>query len=226
MEQPLVVRPPKLSFTRPVNLVRLATEIMAVPGTQTQITHPLTGTSMRSLVRIAMTESADGVSVDWDDDSPISQAAIGAIKAVVAAHDASPDLPPVVFSDEIPVDSGVVRTVGVAPSVILRRTLPPATGFVVELVVIGVDAASFAARVQHARFSVKRQNAGALVVGAPAIDPPQADPATTSWSISGAAQGNDVIISVSGAANRTVDWTARGSVVRFAPGGLPANGTP
>jgi hypothetical protein len=129
-----------------------------------------------------------------------------------------PDPPPILFGT-VTAFSGMVRTTDATPTEIYRVTLAPQTGYAGEVTVIGVDGANGAVKVLRASFAFKRLNAGAMNVGAPVVVAQHADAAATGWGIAPSVSGNDIVLSVTGASGRTIDWAADGMVESFAPGG-------
>jgi hypothetical protein len=136
---------------------------------------------------------------------------------VVAAHVPAPRV--VEFSDDAPLEA-LARTTDATATQIIRVTLDAQSGYTGQVNVIGVDGGNGAVRVIRASFAIKRLNAGALAVGAPVVLASHGDAAAASWTVSMSVVGNDAIVSVTGAAGRTIDWLCRGQMMRFAPGGL------
>lgn len=130
--------------------------------------------------------------------------------------------PPVIqYSLDRPLE-GKVRTTDAAPTEIYRRTLTATTGYAFVARLIGVDAGNGAVRVIHASVAAKRLNAAALLIGTPVVYANHADAAAATWGgVSVNVSGNDVVVLVAGVAGRSIDWNLTGTVVVFAPGGLP-----
>ena len=111
-----------------------------------------------------------------------------------------------------------VRTTDGAATELLRRTLAPLTGYVARFELIAVDAGNGAVKVVFATVAAKRLGAGALMVGTPTVLSNHADPAASAWAVAASASSNDFVITVTGAAGRTIDWLLYGSVTSFTPG--------
>lgn len=137
--------------------------------------------------------------------------------AVVAAH--VPPLPVVGYAGSAEV-SARVRTTDATPLTVFRATLPTNTGYRAKLYVLAVDAGNGAVRSIEASIVAKRLGAGAVLVGAPVVIANHQDAAASTWAIAAAVSGNDVVVTATGAAGRTIDWLLTGSAIRFGPGGL------
>lgn len=110
-----------------------------------------------------------------------------------------------------------VRTTDATITELLRKTLAPLTGYVARFELIAVDAGNGAVKVIFATVAAKRLGAGALMIGAPVVLSTHADAAASAWTVSASASGDDFVISVTGAAGRTIDWLIYGHVTSFAP---------
>jgi hypothetical protein len=126
---------------------------------------------------------------------------------------------PVQYSNDL-VMRGQAHTTDATPTQIWRSTIPPRTGAAGQCMIIGVDSGNGNVHVWRTSFAFKRLNAGALIVGTPFIEPPQTDAGASTWEINAVAQGNDIVVTVAGAAGRPVDWQITGSGTVFAPHGL------
>jgi hypothetical protein len=114
---------------------------------------------------------------------------------------------------------GLVSTSDAAVTDLFRRSLPPMTGFVGILLVIGVDRGNGAMYARRGMVGVKRLSAGALMVGAN-LDPPITNAAqTVGWDVSGGVIENDFRVIVTGALNHTIDWRLDGTYISFTPQG-------
>lgn len=129
------------------------------------------------------------------------------------------DPPPVVYAGESQVEARI-RTTDATPTEILRRTLAATTGYRAKLELLAVDAGNGALRMIEASIVAKRLGGGALLVGSAVVIANHQDAAASAWTIAPSVSGNDVVITVTGAAGRTIDWQLRGRVTRFAPSGL------
>lgn len=159
---------------------------------------------------------ADGADVPLADDNAEYvrlQERIAGGYAPLAA-----DLPPIVYGRTIDV-SQRLRTTSATPAEIARWTLAGLTGYRAKLELLAVDAGNGAVKAMEAVIVAKRLAGGALIVGAPAVVVNVFDAAASAWTVSAAASGNDVVITVTGAAGRTIDWALGGRVVSFTPAG-------
>lgn len=129
------------------------------------------------------------------------------------------DPPPVVYAGESQVDAKV-RTTDATATEIFRRTLATTTGYRAKLELLAVDAGNGALRVIEASIVAKRLGGGAVLVGSAVVIANHQDAAASTWAITPSVSGNDFVITVTGAAGRTIDWQLRGRVTRFAPAGL------
>ncbi len=127
--------------------------------------------------------------------------------------------PPLVFQAATGL-SVTVRTTTATPTEILRRTLAPTTGYRAHLTLLAVDAGNGNLRAIEAAIVAKRLAAGALLVGTPVILANHQDAGASTWAVTASVSGNDFIVTVTGAAGRTIDWQVSGDVFRFAPAGL------
>jgi len=129
------------------------------------------------------------------------------------------DPPPVQFTAEQPV-AARVRTTDATPTELYRLPLAALTGYAFVTALIGVDAGNGAARVLRSSSAWKRLNASALQIGSTVVIANHTDAGASTWTLSAATSGNDVVVTVTGAAGRTVDWSLSGTVVRFSPSGF------
>jgi hypothetical protein len=219
-----------LTFRQAANHRRLVEEINAIPGVvvPSDVPSPIPGVpSRRSLVSLLFNDTDGTVRVIADE--AISQTVIDRIKAAVAAHDATPDPPPVThFSDEQPVRA-VARTTSAAPVELWRLPMVIKTGYRLKLDYLAVDAGNGAIKSRHTEATVERINAGPLLIGR-TDDAPHATTGAASttaglatWTLDAAfstANGaNDLVLSAIGATGRNVDWLLYGTMLQFSPGG-------
>lgn len=129
------------------------------------------------------------------------------------------DPPTVVYSGRLQIDARV-RTTNASATEIYRGTLAQNTLYRGRLELLGVDAGNGTARYIEARVVVKRLGNGAVLVGTPDVVSTIADAVAASWAVAASVSGNDFVVTVAGAAGRTIDWQLAGDVVRFAPGGV------
>lgn len=138
---------------------------------------------------------------------------------IAAGNTPDPAAPrPVVYSGLRQIDARI-RTKSAASTELYRATLAPLTGYRAALTLIAVDAGNGAVRTIEARITAKRLNAGAALVGSVTVVADQQDAGTATWVITPSVVGNDFVISVAGAAGRTIDWLLSGHVTSFTPGG-------
>lgn len=131
---------------------------------------------------------------------------------------ADPEPAPVVYGRTTTVDQRL-RTTTATPAEIARWTLAGLTGYRAKLELLAVDAGNGAVKTMEATIVAKRLAGGALIVGTPAVVVNIFDVAASAWTVAASASGNDVVIAVTGAAGRTIDWALSGRVVSFTPAG-------
>lgn len=136
---------------------------------------------------------------------------------VVDAHTAPPRVTELAVA--VPIE-GLLRTTDGAAHELLRFALELQSGYDVEVRVMGVDAANGAVKKLLVNVTMKRLLGGPQAVGAPTTLVSHQDSQASAWAVGFSFSGNDALISVTGAAGRTIDWVCRGSVGRFAPAGL------
>jgi hypothetical protein len=124
----------------------------------------------------------------------------------------------IVYADTLPM-TGRLRTTNATPTELYRATLAPLTGYRATVNLLAVDAGNGAVRAIEARITAKRLGGGAVLVGALTVVSDQQDSGTGSWGIVPSVSGNDFLITVTGAAGRTIDWLLDGQVRAFTPGG-------
>lgn len=119
-----------------------------------------------------------------------------------------------------------IRTTDATPTELFRRSLLTLSEYEAEFKLRGIDAVNGSVRRIRADVVAKRLNGGALMVGAPIVIANHQDTgaaATTSgvanWAITASVSGVDFVITVTGAAGRTIDWMLSGVVESFTPGG-------
>ena len=158
---------------------------------------------------------ADGAAIPTDP----SNADYRAYLAWVDNNTPEPaDPAPLVYSAEMQVNERI-RTTDATPTEIFRRTLAANTGYTSVLALVGVDAGNGALRLIRASVVAKRLGAGALLVGTPVVIANHQDVAAAAWTITAAVSGSDVVVTVTGAAGRTIDWSLTGGVRSFTPAG-------
>lgn len=142
------------------------------------------------------------------------------VGAELAAYQAMQAPAPIVYGRTIQADQRL-RTTDAQPAEIFRRTLAPTTGYRARLELLAVDAGSGAVRMIEASIVAKRLNGGAILVGSVVVIVNHQDAAASAWAITPSVSGNDVVITVTGAAGRTIDWQLTGRVTSFTPAGEP-----
>ena len=130
-----------------------------------------------------------------------------------------PPPPPIVYARLAPVDTRV-RTTDDQPLEVFRFPAEVRHVYRAAFRMTAVDATSGATRDTEARMVFKRPGATLVQVGATVLLANFADTATTAWAIIPTVEGTDLVISVRGAAGRTVDWLLFGEIGTFAPEGL------
>lgn len=128
------------------------------------------------------------------------------------------DPTPPVYTLDIEI-RGRVRTTDATATELYRTTLHTLTAYDVALRLLAVDAGNGAVRKISADATFKRLNAGALQVGTTTVLASHADAGATAWTIVMAPSGNDVVVTVTGAAGRTIDWGLRGFANSYTPAG-------
>lgn len=128
------------------------------------------------------------------------------------------DPPPVAYAASLAADARI-RTTDATPAEVYRRTLAQLTGYAAVLTLLGVDAGNGAVRMIRASIVAKRLANGAALVGTPVVIANHTDTGTATWAITAAANGNDFVVTVTGAVGRTIDWLLSGDVRSFTPGG-------
>jgi hypothetical protein len=141
------------------------------------------------------------------------------VLAVVDAHVAP--LRAVEYAGTTSFDA-VVRTTDATPVEIVRIPTLPQHVYRATVRVTGIDAGTGTTRDTEARMVFKRLAASLAQVGTTAILANFADTAAASWAVLPSVDRGDLVLSVRGAAERTIDWLTVGEVGAYAPGGLPA----
>jgi hypothetical protein len=136
---------------------------------------------------------------------------------VVDAHVAPPR--PVEYGGELE-RRAVALTTDAVPLALLRFPLAVQTGYDVETRVMGVDRGNGALKKIKVDVTMKRLNAGPLLVGAMTTIVTHQDAQAASWQITFSFVGNDAAVSVTGAAGRNIDWFCTARIGRFSPAGL------
>jgi len=136
---------------------------------------------------------------------------------VVEAHTAPPLVVDYVATRPV---SAVLRTTDDLLHEVFRLPTKLKHIYGAALRMTAVDATSGATKRTRADMTFKGLAASVAQVGTTVTSTPMQDPAAASWVIQPTTDGVDLVISVKGAAGRTVDWTLAGDVEVFAPDGL------
>ena len=128
------------------------------------------------------------------------------------------DPPPLVFKENTTLLDGVTTT-NASPTEISTFRLQNHTGYFAELTLIAVDLGNGNMKTVTAHICAKRLGGGALIVGSPSIISTLQNGGASSWGVAAAASGNNIVITVTGEASRTINWTLFGSTKSFTPGG-------
>ena len=143
---------------------------------------------------------------------------VDAVGGEPTAQEVETAMVPLVYRDGLAIDQRL-RTTNATPAELWRAALAQRTGYRATLTLIAVDAGNGAVRTIEARVTAKRLANGALLVGKPVVVADHQDSGTAAWGIGASVSGNDFIITVTGAAGRSIDWLLSGDVVSFTPGG-------
>lgn len=136
---------------------------------------------------------------------------------IVDAHVAPPRA--VDHAGVVPVDAVTATTDDVQLEVFRFATTPQHV-YDAQFKMTAIDRTSGTTKVASAEMVFKRTATALQQVGATAAGAAFADTGTASWAIVATVDRTDLVISVRGAAGRTIDWLLAGSVAAFAPGGL------
>jgi hypothetical protein len=140
--------------------------------------------------------------------------------AVVDAHTAPP--PVVEYAGAVPAEA-VVRTTDGAPKEIFRFTTHPKHVYRAMLNMTAIDAGSGTTKDSAVHMTFKATATAIVQVGATGTLYNVQDAGTGgagTWVIASSFQFPDLVITVTGAAGRTIDWLLAGSVAGYSPEGL------
>jgi hypothetical protein len=139
---------------------------------------------------------------------------------VLAAHDPTPDPPPVTdYVGTTQVDAKVRTTDGTFHEVWRLGTAPKHT-YRAILEMRATDATDQTTKGQQAVLMFKGLVGSVAQVGPTTVLWSAPDVGTTAWAIQAQVQGTDLVFGVRGAAGKTLDWSLAGEIVIFAPEGL------
>lgn len=118
-----------------------------------------------------------------------------------------------------------VQTSGVTPAELYRATLAAMTAYTALVELTGVDGGNGNIRYIRATVVVKRLGAGAIIVPVTSgalftLLSDHRDGVSSTWLITPSVSGNDFVLTVTGAAGRTIDWFCRLSIDSFVPAGV------
>ncbi len=145
------------------------------------------------------------------------------VGAELAAFEAQRANQQIVYAGHLMIEARVTTT-GVTPAELFRRPLSPLTGYAAMVHLVGIDSGNGNMRYIRATIAAKRLSGDAILVpvngGALAgVLADHRDGNAGVWTITPSVSGNDFIITVVGAAARTVNWFCRVEVDSFTPGG-------
>ncbi|MFL5688701.1 MAG: hypothetical protein ACJ77I_06900 [Chloroflexota bacterium] len=112
------------------------------------------------------------------------------------------------------------RTTDDQPHEVLRLPTEPKHVYRATVRVCGIDAGNGTTRDSEVRMVFKRAGVAPSQVGSTTVMSNAQDTAAASWRIAASVDGTDLVISVTGAAGRTVDWQVTGEIGAFAPEGV------
>lgn len=142
--------------------------------------------------------------------------------AELTAYDALRAAREIVYATAVNM-AGRLRTTTAAPTEIYRATLQPMTGYRALATLLGVDAGSGDLRQIYASIVAKRLGGVAMLVGPPVVLANHQDAGASAWAITAGVDNStgrsDFVITVTGAAGRTIDWLLDGRIISFTPGG-------
>jgi hypothetical protein len=113
-----------------------------------------------------------------------------------------------------------LRTTDDQPHEVLRLPTEQKHVYRTTVRVCGIDAGNGTTRDSEVRMVFKRATAGPTQVGATTVMSNAQDTAAAAWRIQALVDGTDLVISVTGALGRTVDWQVTGEIGAFAPEGV------
>lgn len=112
------------------------------------------------------------------------------------------------------------RTTDDQPHEVLRLPTEEKHVYRATIRVCGIDAGNGTTRDSEVRMVFKRATAGPSQVGTTTVMSNAQDTAAAGWRIQPSVDGTDLVISVTGALGRTIDWQVTGEMGAFAPEGV------
>jgi hypothetical protein len=117
--------------------------------------------------------------------------------------------------------SGQVQTTNATPTVIFRGPLTSGQGYIATLDIIGVLSVSpFDVCVIRASVAAKRTPTTTALIGTAVQLAKHADANASTWTATGSIAGTDFVVTVTGQANKVINWSLTGSFYQFAPSGF------
>lgn len=155
---------------------------------------------------------ADPSNVDWREYQAW---------AATPGNITTPADPPLVQRSDSQAIAGSVQTTNATATQIFRGPLTAGQGYIATLDIIGILAVSpFDVCVIRASVAVKRTPSAAASIGTPVQLAKHADAGASTWTATGVVIGTDFVVTVTGQAGKTINWSLTGSFYRFAPSGL------
>lgn len=133
---------------------------------------------------------------------------------------APPPVPPIT-STTFPL-TGKITTTDATAQTLISYAIPLQTAFDISFVVHAIDRGNGAVKKWRRETFIKRLNAAPSVIGG-VQNPLGTDPADTAaaaWTTAPSISGNNMVLTVTGAAGRTIDWMLFANVRQFTPGGI------
>lgn len=146
--------------------------------------------------------------------TPEEQAAIDAVSADVAAR--------IVYAGVRMISAPPMRTTDDQPHEVFRFSTHAQHVYRTTVRVSAIDAGNGTTRDSEVRMVFKGLAASIVQVGTTVVMSNMQDTAAAGWRIQPVPQGTDLVIQVTGAAGRSIDWQVTGDVGTFAPAGLEA----
>jgi hypothetical protein len=113
-----------------------------------------------------------------------------------------------------------VRTTDATPVEVFRFPTKPKHVYRSTLSLTAIDAGDGTVKDSEVRIVFKGTQATLSRVGTTAVLSNLQDSAASTWAITAQAQGTELVITVTGAAGRSIDWLLTGTIGAYAPEGL------